>query len=300
MKNTENKNFVWFFVVIGIVLILGVILAITAFNKRKETQINDLNVEFSNEKVGSDFINTMENDNLLIEGSGNSISITQSGALTPAEKSRNIENLDLILTENIDDYNDFLNFDDSDPVFADEKVGSDTFRKMYSKNLQFDLRTPIISGYDFDNLSQDNLSNIGQSEKELLGTVYFDYGYANQPKTALVETKYLTLGKIDFTKVRYAETLEGLKNLLAEIPQVLFSRTIFYVDGHTDYVSPYDFNQRLSEARAECVKEILVKNFGINERNVITKGYSWDKMVIETSDECAENRRVEISVVFFN
>ena len=134
----------------------------------------------------------------------------------------------------------------------------------------------------------------------MLWTIYFYYGYANWPKAAVVQVQKTTLVKIDFNKTRYTETVSALKSLLTEIPQGALQNTLFYIDGHTDHTSPHDFNQTLSEARADCIKEILIKNFGINEKNIVTKGYSWDRMAVNTMEECPENRRVELSVVFFN
>ena len=241
-----------------------------------------------------------QNSSLTVDFNGKDVQITSSGTLSEVEKSNNIEYINQQLEKTNTDTYDFLNFEDSAPVFSYEKVGSDTYRKMYSKNENFDVRKPIINGYVFNDLTQDRLADIGQKHKEILGTVYFDYGYANAPKNAIVQTKTVTLGQVDFNQIRYTETIVALKSILSEIPQAAINTTIIYLDGHTDHTSPHDFNQTLSEARAECIKEILIRNFGINEKNIVTKGYSWDRLAVNTLDECAENRRVEISVAFFN
>ena len=287
---------------IAIVVIIAVVVVL-ALHKDKTTtasiDIADNSADFTSESIGKDTIDRMADNDLTVDFKGNKVPITSSGSLTQVEKSNNIEALNKNLERTGQSY-DFLDFEDSAPVFTTEKVGSDNYRKMYAKNNNFDVRKPSVSGYSFNNLTQDKLVDIGKTNKEILGKIYFDYGYANWPKNAVVKTHKTTLGKIDFNEIRYAETIIALKNLLSEIPQAALSSTVFYLDGHTDHTSPHDFNQTLSEARAECIKEILVKNFGINPKNIITKGYSWDRLDVNTLDECAENRRVEVSVVFFN
>lgn len=255
---------------------------------------------FGSDKVGSDNIDMMKQNAYSIDINSKTISITASGTLLEVEKIQNIDALNQQLEKTNEDYYDFLDFEDSDPVFTEEKVGDDIYRKMYSKNYKFDLRSPIINGYNLNNLEQQEILDVGKTNKVVLGTVYFDYGYANWPKSAVVQVQKTTLGKIEFNKTRYTETVTGLKYLLSEIPQSALPTTVFYLDGHTDGTSSHDFNQTLSEARAESIKEILINNFGISEKNIVTKGNSWDCLAVNTMEECAENRRVEISIVFFN
>ena len=300
-KQKKNKRPLIISVITAV--IIPTVVTVLAIPKDKTAtasiDIADNSADFTSETIGKDNIDMMSNNGLTVDFYGNKVSITASGSLTNVEKSNNIETLNKNLEKTGQSYA-FLDFEDSAPLFSTEKVGSDNYRKMYAKNNNFDVRKPSVSGYSFNNLTQDKLEDIGKTNKEILGTIYFDYGYANWPKNAVVKTQKTTLGKIDFNEVRYAETIIALKNLLSEIPQVALSSTVFYLDGHTDHTSPHDFNQTLSEARAECIKEILVKNFGINPKNIITRGYSWDRLAVNTLDECAENRRVEISVVFFN
>lgn len=289
------------FVIGGIILIILVLMILVFKNKQQTATIDigDNFAEFTSDSIGIDNFDTISGNDLTFDFNGKKVAITEFGSLSTVEKSNNIETINNNLKKNGQDY-DFLDFEDSEPVFSTEIIGNDSYRKMYTKNSNFDVRKPIISGYTFNNLSQEKLENIGKSDKEILGTIYFDYGYANWPKNAIVKTQKTTLGMIDYNEIRYAETITALRNLLSEIPQSVLNTTVFYLDGHTDHTSPHDFNQTLSEARAESIKEILERNFGINPNNIITKGYSWDCLAVNTMEECAENRRVEISVVFFN
>lgn len=302
-RNERNsKKVLITIIVVLFLLILGIIIFFAVGKSKKNNNIQnidfeDSNVEFSDETIGNDNLNTIKNVEFSEDFNG--VHITKSGALTPEEKTKNIDNLNKDLAKNGNDYQ-LPEFDDTDPTFSDEKIGKDTLRKMYKKNLSFNIKKPIIPNYDSNTFPFPKLIDIGQTKKEIVGTVYFDYGYANSPKNAVVQTQKTTLGKIDFDEIRYTETLVALRNLLAEIPYSILNKTIFYIDGHTDHVSPYDFNQKLSEARADCIKKILIKDFGINENYIVTKGYSWSKLAVDIMEECAENRRVEISVAFFN
>lgn len=289
---------------IGIFIVAVIFIGVFIQQNRKlptaDIEIEENFVEFENDKIGNDSISGLDNSYLVLDFNGKNIQITSSGSLFSLEKANNIKNINKQLEKARNGFYNFLYFEDSAPLFSNEKVGSDIYRKMFAKNSHFDVRKPIVSGYKFDALPQERLADIGQTKKEVLGTIYFDYGYANLPKNTVIESQKITFGKIDFNKTRYTETITALKSLLSEIPHTFISTMVLYVDGHTDRVSPHDFNQTLSEARAECIKEILIKDFGIDKKNIVTKGYSWDRLAINTMEECAENRRVELSVVFFN
>ncbi|MDL2284229.1 OmpA family protein [Oxalobacter sp. OttesenSCG-928-P03] len=68
--------------------------------------------------------------------------------------------------------------------------------------------------------------------------------------------------------------------------------------GHTDWVGPDEYNQKLSERRAEAVKAYLVSK-GVDPQKVYTEGKGEKQPVADnkTRDGRAKNRRVEIEVV---
>ena len=67
------------------------------------------------------------------------------------------------------------------------------------------------------------------------------------------------------------------------------------VDGHTDSVGTQEYNQKLSERRAESVKAYLV-NKGVAATRITTKGFGEEKPVADnkTAEGRAQNRRVEV------
>lgn len=68
----------------------------------------------------------------------------------------------------------------------------------------------------------------------------------------------------------------------------------FRIDGHTDSDGTDTFNQKLSEERADAIKEALIK-FGIRENRLVTKGWGESQPVVPntTPENKALNRRVE-------
>ncbi len=93
----------------------------------------------------------------------------------------------------------------------------------------------------------------------------------------------------------------GARNELHEIAQILKQQpnAKLIVEGHTDSVGGDEYNQKLSEARAEAVKEFLVSDEKLVNLKIETKGYGKTRPIApNTTDEGREkNRRVEIIVL---
>jgi len=95
---------------------------------------------------------------------------------------------------------------------------------------------------------------------------------------------------------------ESLKKV-AEIIET-YKSTKVVISGHTDSIGQEEYNQTLSEKRAQSVKEWLSENSGINREVMETVGYGESKPVTpntnpDGSDNPAgrqENRRVEILI----
>ena len=69
------------------------------------------------------------------------------------------------------------------------------------------------------------------------------------------------------------------------------------IEGHTDTDGEADFNQKLSERRAEAVKKALVKR-GAQAANITTVGFGQTKPIgdNETPEGRAQNRRIEFKM----
>ena len=90
------------------------------------------------------------------------------------------------------------------------------------------------------------------------------------------------------------------RELLSRIVGVLLTSTGYsvYVYGHTDDVGSEQYNQQLSELRADSVRDYLVQS-GISSDIITTRGYGQSSPRFEgsTASSRARNRRVEIGIV---
>ena len=70
---------------------------------------------------------------------------------------------------------------------------------------------------------------------------------------------------------------------------------VIIVEGYTDSIGSDAYNLRLSERRAQAVRDYLIE-LGIKPSRITTKGYGKARPVAsnETKEGRAENRRVEI------
>jgi outer membrane protein OmpA-like peptidoglycan-associated protein len=72
-----------------------------------------------------------------------------------------------------------------------------------------------------------------------------------------------------------------------------YPQTTIRVEGHTDSSGPADYNQRLSEKRAETVKNALVQRT-VDSRRINAVGFGESRPI---SSDNATNRRVSIVIV---
>jgi len=68
------------------------------------------------------------------------------------------------------------------------------------------------------------------------------------------------------------------------------------IDGYTDNIGSKEYNLKLSLKRAQAVKDILVKKYGINPKRIVVKGFGekYPLLPNTTPTNRALNRRVEI------
>jgi outer membrane protein OmpA-like peptidoglycan-associated protein len=71
-------------------------------------------------------------------------------------------------------------------------------------------------------------------------------------------------------------------------------RARFLIEGHTDAVGSYQSNQVLSERRAESLKRVLSRQYGVPSRALETVGYGKEFLLVPTQNENWRNRRVTL------
>jgi outer membrane protein OmpA-like peptidoglycan-associated protein len=89
-------------------------------------------------------------------------------------------------------------------------------------------------------------------------------------------------------------SMQKLGQLLLRNP-----RSRFLIEGHSDSFGPDDYNLRLSELRAQTVKEWLISSMGIPPESIETRGFGKSRLVAPAAGSIQEqqiNRRVEIVI----
>ncbi|WP_439888445.1 OmpA family protein [Pseudomonas sp. MBLB4123] len=103
--------------------------------------------------------------------------------------------------------------------------------------------------------------------------------------------------KFDFDKANVKQESYGdIKNLADFMNQ--YPQTTTTVEGHTDAKGSDAYNQKLSERRANAVREVLVNQYGVSGERVNAVGYGESRPVADNASDAgrAINRRVEAEV----
>lgn len=112
-----------------------------------------------------------------------------------------------------------------------------------------------------------------------------------QKFTLLIEFDY----DKSFIRPQYFADIEPVVKVLQRDPNATVR-----VEGHADKrkTSKRDYNQRLSERRANAVKDYLVQQSGINPDNITAVGYGFDRPVApnDTEENMQKNRRTDIYI----
>lgn len=91
-----------------------------------------------------------------------------------------------------------------------------------------------------------------------------------------------------------ARTVPDLVNLGRALSSADLKGGVYLIGGHTDAKGGDDYNQRLSERRAQSVKDFLVRRFQIADDTLVTAGYGEEQLKNTADPYAAENRRVQI------
>ena len=89
----------------------------------------------------------------------------------------------------------------------------------------------------------------------------------------------------------YYGNLDNVAKVIKEHPELNIE-----IQGHTSKTGGFQYNMRLSERRAEAVKQYLVD--GTDSPNLTTRGYGWTQPIDTNDTEAgrANNRRVQLQV----
>ena len=119
---------------------------------------------------------------------------------------------------------------------------------------------------------RDKVASIAKEKPRIDLEIYFDYNSAEITPRAVPD-------------------LDNLGKALSD-PELRGG--VFILSGHTDAKGGEDYNQRLSERRAQAVKRFLVQKYRLSEDSLVTAGYGEEQLKNPAHPFAGENRRVQI------
>ena len=125
-------------------------------------------------------------------------------------------------------------------------------------------------------------------------TIRTNIGMKQTPKGAIVISNiYYETAKADLRPESRESLDKELVNLLKDNPKLIIE-----ISSHTDDVGTNEYNQKLSQARAESVVNYLIGH-GIEKSRLIAKGYGEGKPIAPntTPEGRQKNRRTEFKII---
>jgi len=119
---------------------------------------------------------------------------------------------------------------------------------------------------------REEIAEIASAKPKIDLEIRFDYNSAEISKTSLPAVQ--ELGK--------ALSNPDLKG------------STFVVAGHTDAIGTEEYNQGLSERRADSIKRYLTEKYGVASADLVTVGYGKSKPKDPSAPTDAINRRVQV------
>ncbi len=150
--------------------------------------------------------------------------------------------------------------------------------------------TPVVVSYDVDSDADGVIDDRDQCE--------------NTRKNTAVDKTGCSIFQIALDGINFennsAELKVASKDILDKAAQIIIASpdVRIEVQAHTDSVGSKKYNQKLSEKRANSVREYLVLQ-GVSAKQLESKGYGEIDPVLtnETEDGRARNRRVELKII---
>jgi outer membrane protein OmpA-like peptidoglycan-associated protein len=101
--------------------------------------------------------------------------------------------------------------------------------------------------------------------------------------------------QFDYNSAAIAKTsVSSVQALGQALSDPALKGSTFVVAGHTDAIGGDEFNQGLSERRADTIKKYLVQNYGLSGADLVTVGYGKTKLKNAANGADPINRRVQV------
>jgi outer membrane protein OmpA-like peptidoglycan-associated protein len=92
-----------------------------------------------------------------------------------------------------------------------------------------------------------------------------------------------------------SKAVPDLMNLGRALTNQRLQGGVFLLSGHTDAKGGQEYNLRLSERRAQAVRNFLAQNFSIANDSLVATGYGKEQLKNQADPFAAENRRVQVT-----
>lgn len=119
---------------------------------------------------------------------------------------------------------------------------------------------------------------------------------AGQPAAAAAPASIDLTINFDFASARLlpdGEVLAGNLGRALKDPRLAGNR--FRIEGHTDAKGSVAGNRKLSEARANSVRDLLVKRYGVDPRTLDVVGMGASQLANQADPFAGVNRRVRVT-----
>jgi len=119
---------------------------------------------------------------------------------------------------------------------------------------------------------REEIAQIASSKPKIDLEIHFDYNSADISK----------------------ESTQAVQELGKALSQASLKGSTFVVAGHTDAIGGEEYNQGLSERRADTIKRYLTEKYGITGSDLVTVGYGKTKPKDPNAPMDPVNRRVQV------
>ena len=158
------------------------------------------------------------------------------------------------------------------PATRGLSVGPQTDTTVQAKEATFLKTVRNRSTRSLSTGEREQIAELAATKPKIDLEIQFDYNSADIAKTSMASVQ--ALGK--------ALSDPALKG------------STFVVAGHTDATGGEEYNQGLSERRADTIKKYLMQNYGLNGNDLVTVGYGETKLKDTAKGADPINRRVQV------
>jgi len=181
-----------------------------------------------------------------------------------------------------------------DIIFFVSQKNGQSYKGISDEKGAFSLAVPkgdtyIIMYREFTNDQEYAKLDIPESKGKVVSDISIQL---ELPKTYVLENVFFDTGKATLK----SESNKALNDLYEVMK--LKETLVIEISGHTDSIGGEAFNKRLSEDRANAVRNFLIKK-GIPSQRVTAKGYWFSVPIADngTEEGRAKNRRTEVLVI---